>query len=265
MSKRIVSAVALVGAASIITGCNVKQPSAGCQVQDADFASWQAVYTLKSATDASKCQQQWGEALGVFKYVDPEKESSNRLAIRPESAAALTEYTMDDEDHTVVARVENAAVATSIAAELADEPDANSGLCAATEFAPSTVQVEALMDGSRELAPAQTLTYAFENVAVYSAPRAPGTQLMGSLKYTDSLTGCDATYDMLALWPQTACDPEAFANPTDENAADRCGEGSGINPDFDAVCVAGIGPFDDDGARLGGCVPNASKGIPSFK
>jgi hypothetical protein len=264
MSKRIASAVALLGAASIITGCEIKQPSAGCQVQDADFANWQAVYTLKSATDASKCQQQWGEALGVFKYVDPEKASSNRLAIRPESAAALTEFTKEDE--TVVNRVEDATVATSIAAELADEPDAKSGLCAATEFTTATVQVEAVMDGSRELAPAQTLTYAFENVQVYSAPRAPGTQLKGTLKYSDSLTGCtNAEYEMLALWPQTPCDPDAFANPTDENAAERCGEGSGINPDFDAVCVAGIGPLDSKGNVQGGCVPNPAKGVPSFR
>jgi hypothetical protein len=261
MSKRIASAVALLGAASIISGCDIKQPSAGCQVQDADFANWQALYTLKSSTDATKCQAQWGEALGVFKYVDPEVANSNRLAIRPEGAAALTEFTMDDEDETVVARVDNAAVATSIAAELAEAPDEKSGLCAATEFAPATVSARAVVNETtgETLVPAQTVSYAFENVQVYSAPRAPGTQLMGTLKYTDSATGCDAVYDVLALWPQTSCDVDAFANPTEANAADRCDIGSGINPDFDAVCL----PIGHDGD--GACVPNPAKGIPSFK
>jgi hypothetical protein len=261
MSKRIASAVALLGAASIISGCDIKQPSAGCQVQDADFANWQALYTLKSSTDATKCPAQWGEALGVFKYVDPEVANSNRLAIRPEGAAALTEYTMDDEDETVVARVDNAAVATSIAAELAEAPDEKTGLCAATEFAPATVSARAVVNETtgEELVPAQTVSYAFENVQVYSAPQAPGTQLKGTLKYTDSASGCDAVYDVLALWPQTACDVDAFANPTAENEADRCGVGSGINPDFDAVCL----PVGHDGD--GACVPNPAKGIPSFK
>jgi hypothetical protein len=262
MSKRIASAVALLGAVSIISGCDMKQPSAGCQVQDADFANWQAVYTLKTSTDASKCQARWGEALGVFKYVDPDKASSNRLAIRPEGAAALTEYTMDDADETVVARVDNAAVATSIAAHLGDEPDEKTGLCAATEFAPATVTARAVVNETtgEELVAAQTLSYAFENVQVFSAPQAPGTQMKGTLKYTDSSTGCDAEYEMLAVWPQTVCDPDAFANPTDLNKADRCGEGSGINPDFDVVCVAGIGPGGD-----GACVPNPAKGVPAFK
>jgi hypothetical protein len=261
MSKRIASAVALLGAASIISGCDIKQPSAGCQVQDADFAPWQAVYTLKSSPDATKCQARWGEALGVFKYVDPETPNSNRLAIRPEGAAALTEYTMDDEDETVVARVDSAAVATSLAAELAEAPDEKTGLCAATEFAPATVAArEVINEATGEvLVAAQTVSYAFENVQVYSAPRAPGTQLKGTLKYTDSSTGCEAEYDMLALWPQTACDMDAFNAPSDTNKADRCDEGSGINPDFDAVCMP-IGP-DGDGA----CVPNPAKGIPSFK
>ena len=45
MSKRIASAVALLGAASIISGCDIKQPTAGCQVQDADFAAETAALT----------------------------------------------------------------------------------------------------------------------------------------------------------------------------------------------------------------------------
>jgi hypothetical protein len=264
MSKRIVSAVALLGAASIISGCNVKQPSAGCQVQDADFANWQAHYTLKTGDATSSCGQLKGEALGVFKYVDPEVASSNRLGIRPERAAALTEYTMDDEDHTVVARVENASVATALSGDLDDEPNAD-GLCAASGFPVTTVAAAPVLSSTGEtLVPAQTVSYAFENVEVYSAAFAPGTQLRGTLKYGDG-TGCQAEYEVNAFWPQTGCDPEST------KPAETCGAGSGINPDFDVRCEASlantiIADFDDDDNPIywpGACV--LSKKAPSFK
>ncbi|MGZ3459929.1 MAG: hypothetical protein ACXU86_15660, partial [Archangium sp.] len=109
------------------------------------------------------------------------------------------------------------------------------------------------------LAPAPSVTDAYSDGQVYSAPSAPRTQLPGALTYSDG-SGCTAEYKVLALWPQTPCDPDAFAHPTADNAADRCAEGSGLNPDFDVVCVAGIGP---DGA--GGCVPNLQTGVPAFK
>jgi len=266
MSKRISIAVALLGAAGIISGCQFEQPSAGCQVQDADFANWQAAYTLKNPADASKsCGALKGEALGVFKYVDPDKPSSNRLGIRPEGAAALTEYTMDDEDETVVARVDNPAVATSLSATLADEPDAN-GLCAATNFPTATVSAREVRNAAtgEVLVAAQTVSYSFSDVQVYSHPSAPGTQLRGTLKYSDG-AGCEAEYAVNAFWPQTGCDPES------DDPSETCGAGSGINPDFDVRCEAALANTIVQQVKADGTVvmwPGAcvlSKTAPSFK
>lgn len=254
MSKRIVTAVAILGAAGVISGCNIEQPSAGCIVQDATDVPWQAAYTLKNPADASKsCGNLKGEAIGVFKFVNPYPNLHpdvpvSRLAIRPAGAAALTVYNEGDEP---VVRVDDLESATSMSTGLADQPDAQ-GLCAASGFTPATVAARAVTSSTGEvLAPAQTVTYSFSDVKVYSAPSAPGTQLSGTLTYSDG-TGCSAEYQVLALWPQVPCDP------TSTKPEESCGVGSGLNPDFDAVCVADIGP---DGA--GGCVPRNQ--VPAFK
>src|SRR4051794_37452200 len=123
MSKRIATAVAILGAAGFISGCSIEQPSSGCQVQDSTFGPWQAVYVLNNPADASKsCGNLKGEALGVFKYVDPTKPNSSKLAIRSETAAALTEYQVSSTE--TVERVDNPAVATSLSGTMADQPDA---------------------------------------------------------------------------------------------------------------------------------------------
>jgi hypothetical protein len=286
MSKLIANVVALVGAAGVISGCAFEQPSPGCQVQDSDVP-WQAVYTLKKPDDATKsCGQLKGEALGVWKYVkDPLGTPSNQLVIRPNGTASRFEYTYEfvvkNSDGTVkldpktnepvkdektVARVDLEALeaeqagqalkvmqaASSGPAPLAMEPDASTGLCLAEGFTrAASINASEVRhhETNEQLVPAESVTYKYNKVEVFSAASAPGTQLRGEFTYSDG-SGCEVEYKMLALWPQTACDPEAFANPTAENAAKRCAEGSGLNPDFNAVCVAGIGP---DGE--GGCVP----------
>ena len=296
MSKRIVTAVALIGAAGIISGCSLEQPSAGCIVQDSTDYPWQAVYVLKNGDATRSCGQLKGEALGVWKYIEFDKGENEQLAkkrayigIRPEGLASRFAVTFEDEvlnaDGTVkiedgepvmeevtVERVDGARdnnyelakAATALSETLADEPDAN-GLCATTGFKPATVTAKAVTrrdEGKDELitvAPAESLSYAFTDVKVYSDPSAPGTQLTGTLKYSDG-PGCEAEYTVLALWPQVECDVDAFNSPTEANAADRCDVGSGLNPDFDAVCVDGIGP---GGAAA--CVPNPATGVPAFK
>lgn len=295
MSKRIATAVAILGAAGFVSGCSIEQPSAGCVVQDATDANWQAVYILKNEADATKsCGQLKGEAIGVFKFVNPFPDKhpgvpASRLAIRPDGTASRFAYTytygvqntdgtpkidpktgkqvkkttteprVDLESMSAAEALSVQQAATGMSASLADEPDAK-GLCKASGFEPAKVSASAVhhIYTNEELVPAENVSYKFGDVFVYSAPSAPGTQLEGSMTYTDD--NCSAEYRVLALWPQIPCDPEAFASPTAENAADRCGEGSGLNPDFDAVCVADIGP---DGE--GGCVPNPAKGVPSFK
>lgn len=287
MSKRIVTAVALLGAAGFISGCTIEQPSAGCIVQDSTDYPWQAVYILKNSADASKsCGKLQGEGIGVFKFVNPFPEQhpgvpASRLAIRPQGVAAQfgeTEYTytVTNEDGTTEEKSVTAVRAdpvqgtqcdssgknckstaaydaTSMSATLADQPDAK-GLCKASSFEPAKVDLsDVTSPEGQEIDPARTISYKFGDVFVYSHPSAPGTQLEGSLTYSDG-TGCEAEYRVLALWPQVPCTPGST------KPAESCGEGSGLNPDFDAVCVAGIGPDGD-----GGCVPNPAKGVPAFK
>jgi hypothetical protein len=297
MSKRIVTAVALIGAAGVISGCSLEQPSAGCIVQDSTDYPWQALYVLKNSADETKsCGKLKGEALGVFKYVEFNKDENEQLTkkrayigIRPEGLASRFEsVTYKDEvlnadgsiqtgpdgkpvmkdvtaERVPGAREDNYALAkasTALSETLAAEPDER-GLCATTGFKPASVTTTAVVrtdDATDEeivVAPAETISYTFSDVKVYSDPSAPGTQLTGTLKYSDG-PGCEAEYTVLALWPQVPCDMEAFENPTDQNTADRCGVGSGLNPDFDAVCVAGIAGGD------AACVPNPAKGVPAF-
>jgi hypothetical protein len=285
MSKRILSAVALLGAAGFVSGCSIEQPSAGCVVQDASDAPWQAVYILKTGDATKSCGQLKGEALGVFKYVNPYPDQhpgvpASRLAIRPDGTASRFSYSYDytttdpktgkDVKKTkTVERVDLESMsaqealtvqqaATGMSANLADQPDTK-GLCKASGFESAKISASEVRHFQTDavLVPAENINYKFGDMFVYSAPSAPGTQMEGTLTYTDD--NCTAEYRVLALWPQIACDPDAFAHPTAENAADRCAEGSGLNPDFDAVCVADIAGGD------GGCVPNPAKGVPSFK
>jgi len=279
MNKRIATAVAVFGAASILAGCEIEQPAAGCIVQDASVYAWQAAYIPKTEADAAKsCGKLKGEQLGVWKFTNPDASAEQKaantastLAIRPRRLASLTRmsYTYETgvvgtdgkpEKKTVtVTRVpqDKWDDATAQSTTLPEEPDTN-GFCKATGFAQASITVEAVVNNnvtpSKVEAPAASRTYQYGDIEVYSHPAAPGTQLRGTLTYSEG--DCTAEYDVLALWPSVGCDPEAFANPTEENKADRCGEGSGLNPDFDAVCVAGIGA---SGAAA--CVPNPATGL----
>ena len=252
MTKHI--AVAMIGAAGLLSGCNFSQPMPGCIVQDGD---WQAKYTLKTSEHAGQaCGALKGEALGVYKFTDPKKAGSTILAIRPEGAAALMVHhyettTVDSSGKEVTEkvaapRVTDARVATTIGS-FADEPDANS-FCGGTSFTPAAVNASVVYDKyqtTKEVAPAQSLTYSFDKVEVYSDPAAPGTQLRAELSYTEG--GCTAKYDVVAMWPIVECTPGS----TDPKTS--CGEGSGVNPDFAVEC--------DQALKV--CVP--SKPIPSLK
>jgi hypothetical protein len=214
MSKRIVTAVALIGAAGVISGCSLDQPSAGCIVQDSTDYPWQAVYVLKSGDATKSCGQLKGEALGVWKYVEFDKGANEQLTkkraylgIRPEGLAKRFEPVVyEDEvlnaDGTVKigddgepemeeitvevvegARDNNYAVAkaaTATSETLAEEPDAK-GLCATTGFKPATVTTKEVIrenevDGTTEVvSPAESLSYTFSDLKVYSDPSAPGT------------------------------------------------------------------------------------------
>jgi hypothetical protein len=214
----------------LVTGCDFEQPNAGCIVQDASFANWQAKYDLKEGQNLStECQALVvkGEQWGVFKFTDPEKANSSVLTIRPQGL--WTRATRDPGDPSL----------QTATGKLADEPDA-ANFCGATDF--SLANVNAAAAGTT---PATSISYQFSNVKVYAAPDAPGTQIGGDLTYTRD--GCTIQLAVRAIWPTVLCDTEST------NPADNCGEGSGINPVFAVTC-------DED---LGRCVP--AKEIPSLK
>src|SRR6218665_987259 len=264
MSKRISMAMAVVGAVGPPAGGSRGQPAAGCFVQDSSTQYlWQAKYILKDPSQASlSCGKFKGEDMGVLKYADPEASAdvvaanqASRVGIRPRALAALTRasYQVDrldadgkpvlDEDGKPVKDTINvdripagtASSGSALSTTLAQQPD-DDGLCLATGFNTATVAAAAAYKqekhGGALLAPAQTLSYTYENVEVYSAPSAPGTQLRGTVKIDDGV--CTAEYEMWALWPSRSCEPDEPLSST------NCGDAPNLNPDFDVVCAPDI-------------------------
>ncbi|QRN95261.1 hypothetical protein JRI60_40295 [Archangium violaceum] len=292
MTKRISTAVAVLGAAGMISGCNLEQPSAGCIVQDA--TDWTAKYTLKDQAQATtSCGKLTGEQLGVFKYINPNataeqkaQSMGSKLAIRPNGQASLTTFVypiQDSNDDDTAAFYPNGkpvlttheesrlqgtatpADATNMSGTFTEQPDDES-MCTANGFTETRVAAKEIVFtpphgfGDEVRVPAQTAEYLFKDVQVYSDPSAPGTQLRGTLVYGDG-TGCKAEYEVWALWPTVACETDA-----------DCGEGSGLNPDFDVKCDTTLNNVvvvdEEDYGRTkiyaaGVCAP--ARRPPSFK
>jgi hypothetical protein len=217
MIKNIVSVAAAVLAAGVlVVGCHFDQPEAGCIVQD---TTWYAKYDLK--TDPAVpvgCESSvlTSEQLGVFKFTNPDVPGEVKLTIRPYGLASRGARDPSDP-----------AEQTAVGA-LSDEPVEN--FCTAAEFAEASVKAAPQADDPEthrnEAEAGMNISYTFENVRVYSAPQAPGTQLKADLTYTAN--GCTTKYAVRAIWPAAGCEPG------DEEA---CGEGSGVNPDFHAECA----------------------------
>jgi hypothetical protein len=258
MTKNILkTALVVLGAGSLVTGCNFEQPEAPCFVQDA--GNWYAKYDpidTPRLSDGTACTAvaPIAERLGVYKFVDPDNQGASLLTIRP---AGLASRGLSDSRPP--------SLQTALG-RFATAPDAED-FCPATDFSIATVKVPA--SGS---AAETEVTYEFSEVRVYSAPSAPGTQLTGTLKYTNN--GCTSTYTVRAMWPAEPCIPGTTAPAT------NCGAGSGLNPDFAATCLPvatinasgsptvpsaiGCGATADVVAAgyTGCCVP--AKAIPSF-
>ncbi|MFP2905044.1 hypothetical protein ACLESD_08315 [Pyxidicoccus sp. 3LFB2] len=245
MTKNILkTALVVVSAGSLMTGCAFEQPEAGCFVQDS--SNWYATYDMveePKLADGTSCTDVplIGERVGVFKFVDPDNTSTPpKLTMRPDTLVALS--TRDPGDSS----------AQTAMGTLGTEADDND-FCTATDFSVATVDAGPTPAGAAR----RTVSYAFSNVRVYSAPSAPGTQLTGDLTYTNN--GCSSKYVVRAMWPAEPCIRGTTAPAT------NCGEGSGLNPDFAAECA----PIDNcttAAQRAAGyngcCIP--SKPIPSF-
>lgn len=225
MTKNILNtALVLVSAGSVLSGCNFEQPEVPCFVQDS--TSWAMKY---DPVDDPACagRAPAAELVGVYKFFNPDNPSQTILTLRPAGLASLGARDTTNPPSTQTAT-----------GSLALEPDAED-FCRASNF--TEAKANAAAAGAN---PAVDVSYVFDFVEVYSAPDTPGTQLRGALTYTRN--GCTSKYEMRGLWPAIGCDPES------DVPAENCGAGSGLNPDFAAVC--------DPVAHF--CVP--AKAIPSF-
>jgi hypothetical protein len=257
MIKNIVSVTAaVIGTSALLTACNFEQPTAGCIVQDASFANWAAKYDLKEGQNISaECQEKLtigqtatintgGEAWGVFKFKDPDRAETSVLTIRPQglySRAALDPCDPDTRQRLLAQNPElqsafetecalqegQSPYAQTAVGRLPDEPDAQN-FCVTSDWKAGTVNPRPSGQVRPDVAPTDSISYQFSNVRVYAAPDAPGTQIGADLTYVRD--ECTAQYTVRAIWPAVPCNPDATAS------ADRCGEGSGINPNFKVRC-----------------------------
>jgi len=191
-------------AAVLGASCDTAQPPIGCPVQSLE---WSATYRPKPG---NTCPVKAGEMLGVQKFSTPER--NERLSIKPQT---LADIDLDGRD--------TSRVPYSLG-ELAKESDTE-GFCAATNMA--VAEKHAPADG--DLPPAD-IVYRWSNVRVLAIPRAPGTQMVADLEYTED--GCTARYEVWAMWPgDVECD-NGEGQPDDS----LCASAGSINPDFATVC-----------------------------
>ncbi|RKH08605.1 hypothetical protein D7V97_18900 [Corallococcus sp. CA053C] len=264
MRKSILSTLVILGTAGSLTACDFEQPSAGCIVQDASFATWWAKYDAvgpATGPGGAACPDtlESGDNLGVWKFANPETGTAN-LVIRPQFIARMGAADTGNEFGSL-----------QVTGDLTTTTDEND-FCSANNFNVATVNPTVAG------VPTNT-TYTVANVKVYSSPSSPGTQLTGEVTYTRGT--CTSKYVMRAVWPATGCDPRVDQTDAELGFA-NCGTGSGINPDFSVECEAvpkrfwsgafmteeEAAYFEENGTfpasyNEGRCVP--SKAIPSFK
>lgn len=198
MTRRILG---LVLATALTAACDTEQPPIGCPVQSLE---WAATYKPKNP---GACLSKAGEQLGIQKFSTP--TGDEQLSIKPQTLAALDEADPDRLSYSL--------------GTLAKESDAE-GFCAATDVAVAEKHVEA-----GDTQPAVDVVYKWSNVRVLAIPRAPGTQMVADLEYTEN--GCTAEYEVWAMWPSVSCE-----NEDGEPDNDICQNAGSINPDFAVTC-----------------------------
>jgi hypothetical protein len=199
MTRRILG---LALAAVLISACETEQPAIGCPVQS---LVWSVTYKPKGT---SSCPVKAGEQLGIQKFSSP--SGDEQLSIKPATLVSLEER---DPSH----------LAYSLGA-LAKEADAE-GFCSATDMAVAEKHAPAEGDNIPV-----DVVYQWSNVRILAIPRAPGTQMVADLSYTEN--GCTAEYEAWGMWPgDVDC-----ANEQGEPDNDLCATSGTINPDFVSVC-----------------------------
>ena len=189
-------------AATLASSCDFSQPPIGCPVQSLE---WAATY---KRVGSSACPLKPGEQLGIQKFSTPERDE--RLSINPETLVKLDERDPGRLSYSL--------------GTLAKESDAE-GFCAATNLPVAEKHAPAI-----GTTPAADIVYRWSDVRILATARAPGTQMVASLEYTEN--GCTATYEVWAMWPgDVSCEGEN-GQPDDR----LCEEAGSINPDFAVTC-----------------------------
>ncbi|QRN94219.1 hypothetical protein JRI60_34465 [Archangium violaceum] len=201
MTRRILG---LAVAATLASSCDTTQPPIGCPVQSLE---WAATYKPKGE---STCPVKPGEQLGILKFSTP--SGDERLSINPATLVALNERDAVNLSYSL------GAMAKASNAE---------GFCSALDMA--VAEKHAPADATREL-PAADIVYKWSNVQVLAIARAPGTQLVADLEYTEN--GCTAQYEVWAMWPGDI-DCEGEDGQPDNSL---CETEASINPDFAVTC-----------------------------
>lgn len=201
MTRRILG---LAVAATLASGCDTTQPPIGCPVQS---LTWAATYKPKGD---SGCAPKTGEQLGIQKFSTP--TGDERLSINPDTLVGLEGL---DSSH----------VSYSLGA-LAKASDAE-GFCSATDMAVAEKHIAANPDTG---VPQTDIVYRWNNVRILATPRAPGTQMVADLEYTEN--GCTAQYEVWAMWPGDIDCDDGSGQPDNS----LCEKAGGINPDFAVTC-----------------------------
>jgi len=277
-----VSALAAAALTAAATGC--AQPPPGCVVSTSvPFAlPYAAQYKQTSADDGSACSGFKGDQIGMSPYTaankdrtapDLSKVSMGMRTLRLGTLAANAEAngvkdSTDGDSPTAFGPFKSAF------------PDAND-IC--TPTLDPAKQVLAEVPGSDSgtpddtsddvpTQPATDLEEDWSDVQVYVTAAVAGTQVSGHYTYKDNSEGCQAEYDVLAVFPAVACgDTDEDGNVTPN--IDFCSPvaipdkgivvGSGINPDFPTKCE----DLGDAGAPNFMCVIDAAPGtkLPILK
>ncbi len=202
------STMAAVLAAAVlgVTACS-GQPPLGCPVQR---LTWAARFDLVPGQNVSGlCAQKGGERLGIQTYNVPGTDETT-LVIKPDRLSSLDAQDPESPGYSLGAFPARAG------------PD---DFCAATALSTAEKHVPASGGG-----PAQDVVYAWSEVKILSRADAPGSQMLGTLDYTEG--GCTARYEVWGVWPSVSC-KGADGGPDDR----ICDEpGHGLNLAFALTC-----------------------------
>lgn len=218
-----------------VYGVSCTQPKINCTTGHGGFAM---KYTLKGAQSGTgDCDKLKGEIVGLEKYnpqrtSDPGHQDFTKatLAVR---TSDLGELAAEAEGVGVMDESRNL---DSVGDFTSADPDAN-GVCTVSMLSAATQKLPAFStpptddDPMGKMYPATDKKYEWSNIRVYATTAYPGTQLVAQMTYSDNITGCSATYDVIGLYPAVGCETKVDCSPEADPDAGRA-TGSGINPDL---------------------------------